>query len=206
VVHVDQRIAGPTVLIAAAGCAVGGDLAERLVRTGAQVVVIERSGARAMALARRAPARIETLVLDPLRPDHCRRLGAAWGGTPIDLLFHLHPLRAPHRPGAAVAAIPALTRALLPGLAQGAGQVLIACAAPAPGAPPEPCAFDAALRALPAAMQREAGAGARVNLLRLGPGTPRAALGPAVLAVLAQDWPGPAGSVLELAEAAGAGD
>ncbi|MET4128224.1 hypothetical protein [Roseovarius sp. MBR-6] len=202
-VRVHQGSAGPTVLIAGAGCATGLDLAAMLAAKGASVIVLERSDARALALGRLDPARIETLTLDVFNPMPCRRLGAIWTDTPIDLLLHLHLLREPARPGAAVAAIPALTRALWPGLARGAGEVLILACAPEADAAPEAHAYDAALRALVPLMQAEAGAGARVNLLRARRADARAAFRDVVAG-----WPGavaPLGSVLDLGRG-GAGD
>ncbi|MBE0452394.1 MAG: hypothetical protein IBX58_01795 [Roseovarius sp.] len=120
-----------------------------------------------MTLARKGPARIETLVLDVLHPGKCRTLGAAWGETPVDLLVHLQPLRARLRPGSVVAAIPALTRGLLPALARGAGQVLIVTRAADAGAPAEAHAFDAALCTLVPHVQAEAGGRARISMLRI---------------------------------------
>lgn len=202
-VRVHQGSAGPTVLIAGAGCAIGRDLAAMLVAQGASVIAIERSDTRALALGRLDPARIETLTLDVFNPMPCRRLGAIWAETPVDLLLHLHLLREPARPGAAVAAIPALTRALWPGLARGAGEVLILACIPEVGAAPEAHAYDAALRALVPLMQAEAGGRARVNLLRARRADARASFRDAVAG-----WPGavaPLGSVLDLG-ARGAGD
>ncbi len=201
--RVHQGSAGPTVLIAGAGCATGLDLAAMLAAKGASVIVLERSDARALALGRLDPARIETLTLDVFRPAACRRLGAIWAETPVDLLLHLQPLREPARPGAAVAAIPALTRALWPGLARGAGEVVILACASEADAAPETHAYDAALRALVPLMQAEAGGRARVNLLRARRAAARAAFRDVVAG-----WPGvaaPVGSVLDLG-AGGAGD
>lgn len=189
-----------TVLIAAAGCAVGGHLAEAAATSGAMVIVADHAERRGLALARRAPRRIECLALDCLRPRQCRQLGEIWDTTPLDILLHLHPLRSPRRLGAAVAAIPALTRALLPGLARGGGLVLVACRAPGPEAPPEAHAFDAALSALAPHMQDEAGPRARVNVLRLAPGTGRAALIRAVQGLADGAGPAPRGTVIDLAQ------
>jgi NAD(P)-dependent dehydrogenase (short-subunit alcohol dehydrogenase family) len=202
-VRVHQGSAGPTVLIAGAGCATGLDLAAILAAKGASVIAVERSDARALALGRLYPARIETLTLDVFNPLPCRRLGAIWAETPVDLLLHLHLLREPARPGAAVAAIPALTRALWPGLARGAGEVLILACVPEAGAAPEAHAYDAALRALVPLMQVEARARARLNLLRARRAEARAAFRDVVAG-----WPGavaPLGSVLDLGRD-GAGD
>jgi hypothetical protein len=191
-----------TVLIAAAGCGVGGYLAEAAAASGAMVIVADHAERRGLALARRAPRRIECLTLDCLRPRQCRQLGEIWDTTPLDILLHLHPLRSPRRLGAAVAAIPALTRALLPGLAQGAGGlVLVACRAPRPEAPPEAHAFDAAISALAPHMQNEAGTRARVNVLRLAQGTGRAALIRAVQDLADGAGPASRGTVIDLAQA-----
>lgn len=192
-----------TVLIAAAGCAAGGALAEGFAAKGAQVIVVDHVERRALALARRAPGRVESLRLDPLRPSHCRRLGEIWADVPLDLLVHLHPLRLPRRLGAAVAAIPALTRALGHGLEQGGGLVIVACRAPDKGAPPETHAFDAALTALAPHMQAEAGRRAQVAVLRLAPGAGRAALMRAAGMLADQGHNGPRGVVLNLAGAGG---
>lgn len=187
-----------TVLIAAAGCAAGKALAEGIAATGAQVIAVDHVERRALALARRAPRRIESLTLDLLRPGHCQRLGDIWGDTPLDLLVHLHPLRSPGRPGAAVAAIPALTRALGRGLARGDGLVIVACRAPGTGAPSEAFAFDAALSALAPHMQAEAGRHAHVTVLRLAPGVRGGALLQAVLTIARRGRTGPRGAALDL--------
>lgn len=196
----DRETSRKTVLIASAGCAVGGALAERLAAAGAQVVVADHGERRALALVRRAPGGIESLTLDCLRPGQCRQLGEIWDDTPLDLLVHLHPLRSPRRPGAAVAAIPALTRALMRGLAEGEGLVLVACRAPGRGARPETHAFDAALAALAPHMQAEAGPRARVNVLRLAPGARGALLIRAVLEFADDAMAAPRGAVIDLAD------
>lgn len=187
-------------MIAAAGCDAGRCLARACAQAGARVIVLERDGARALAVARARPDRIETLALDALRPEHCARLGAAWGDTPLDLLLHLQPLRVPRRPGAAISAIPALSRALLPALR--AGGVIAVFRAPGPGARAEALAYDAALCALAGHMQAEFGNQTMVNALRLAPeGAERscgALLWPAVEMLATADRAGPCGSVLHL--------
>lgn len=197
----DAERSRKTVLIVAAGCAAGSELAEGFAAKGAQVIVADHVERRALALARRAPRLIESLALDPLRPSHCRRLGEIWGDTPLDLLVHLHPLRSPRRLGAAVAAIPALTRALGHGLMRGDGVVIVACRAPERGAPPETHAYDAALTALAPHMQAEARGRVRVNVLRLAPGAGLAALLRAAGMLAEQGQDGPRGVVLDLAGA-----
>ena len=194
----DAQTSRKTVLIVAAGCAAGGALAEGFAAQGAQVIVADHIERRALALARRAPRFIESLTLDPLRPRHCRRLGEIWDDTPLDLLVHLHPLRSPRRLGAAVAAIPALTRALGHGLEQGGGQVIVACRAPERGARPEAHAYDAALKALAPHMQAAASGRVRVNVLRLAPGAGLAALLRAAGTLAEQGHDGPRGAVLDL--------
>lgn len=194
----DAEKSRKTVLIVAAGCAAGGELAKGFAAKGAQVIVADHVERRALALVRRAPRFIESLTLDPLRPGQCRRLGEIWADTPLDLLVHLHALRSPRRLGAAVAAIPALTRALGRGLEQGGGLVIVACRAPQQGAPPEAYAFDAALTALAPHMQAEAGRRAHVTVLRLAPGAGGAALMRAAGTLADQGQAGPRGAVLDL--------
>src|SRR6056297_1585156 len=133
-------------MIAAAGCDAGRCLAMACARAGARVVVLEQTASRARAVARARPDTIETLALNALRPDHCARLGAVWDATPLDLLLHLQPLRAPRRPGAAIAAIPALSRALLPGLAPEAGGAVLWRAALACGGDADGGGLGRALR------------------------------------------------------------
>jgi len=189
-------------MIAAAGCDMGRVLAGALSGAGARLVVLDADPERGLALARMRPERIEAVTLDALHPEHCRRLGAIWDDTPLDLLVHLQVLRAPQRPGAAIAAIPALTRALLPGLARGQGQVIMIYRAPAPRAQAEDRAYDTGLTALAGPMQGEVGARATVNALRLG--SPRAgtsdaaAIWRAISALVSQQGAGPRGSVLHL--------
>jgi NAD(P)-dependent dehydrogenase (short-subunit alcohol dehydrogenase family) len=187
-----------TVLIVAAGCAAGGALAEGFAARGDKVIVADHDERRVLALARHAPRSIENLTLDPLHPGHCRCLGTIWADTPLDLLVHLHALRRPRRAGAAVAAIPALTRGLGRGLERGEGLVMVACRAPQQSAMPEAHAFDAALTALAPHMQAEAGRRARINVLRLAPGTGCVALAQAVTRLAEQRQNGPRGAVLDL--------
>lgn len=191
-----------TVMIAAAGCDAGRCLADACAQAGARVVVLEQTASRARAVARARPDRIEALALNAMRPDHCDRLGAVWDATPLDLLLHLQPLRAPRRPGAAIAAIPALSRALLPGLGAGAGRVIVVFRAPGPGAGAEDLAYDAGLSALAGHMQEEFAMRVTVNALRLAPeGAERscgARLWPAVGMLTAGNWAGPCGLVLHL--------
>jgi hypothetical protein len=204
-VHVVWGLSDKTVMIAAAGCDAGRCLALGSAQAGARVIALEREATRARAVARARPDRIETLALDALRPEHCERLGAVWGTTPLDLLLHLQPLRAPRRPGAAIAAIPALSRALLPALAAGAGRVIVVFRAPTGAARAEDLAYDAGLTALAGHMQEEVGIRVMVNALRLAPeGAERscgARLWPAVEALAAGNWAGPCGSVLHLGAA-----
>jgi len=189
-------------MIAAAGCDAGRCLAMACARAGARVVVLEQTASRARAVARARPDTIETLALNALRPDHCARLGAVWDATPLDLLLHLQPLRAPRRPGAAIAAIPALSRALLPGLEVGAGRVIAVFRAPRPGGRAEDLAYDAGMCALAGHMQEEFGTRVMVNALRLAPEAVAQSCGarlwPAVEMLTAGDWAGPCGSVLHL--------
>jgi NAD(P)-dependent dehydrogenase (short-subunit alcohol dehydrogenase family) len=200
--RVDVALSDRTVMIAAAGCDAGRCLAQTCAQAGARVIALEREANRARAVARARPDRIETLALDTLRPEHCQRLGMIWSDTPLDLLLHLQPIRAPRRPGAAIAAIPALSRALLRGLGAGAGRVIVVFRAPAPGAGPEDLAYDAGMCALAGHMQEEVGGRAMVNALRLAPeGAERscgARLWPAVAMLTAGNWAGPCGSVLHL--------
>ena len=188
-----------TVLIVQAGCGVGADLAVAFSAAGARVIVVDHAERRTLALARHAPHRIESLTLDSLRPGQCRLLGRIWADEPLDILVHLHALRSPRRLGAAVAAIPALTRALLPGLARGEGQVIAACRAPRPDAQSEDHAFDAALLALAPLMQKEVGGRACVTLLRLGPQTGREAPVQAALRLGLGAGNASRGAVLDLA-------
>jgi hypothetical protein len=63
---------------------------------------------------------------------------------------------------------------------------------------PEAHAFDAALTALAPHMQAEAGRRARINVLRLAPGTGCVALAQAVTRLAEQRQNGPRGAVLDL--------
>lgn len=163
---------GKTVLIASAGCAAGLTLAGGFARAGAGVIAIDRDEERNTALARMKPSRIETLRLDVLRPRQCRDLGDIWHDTPIDLLIHLQPLRDPSRLGAAITSIPALTRALAPGLRRGQGKVIFVYAGAPADAPAEDLAYRAALADLAPLMQTEMGAPLAINALRLQGGNP----------------------------------
>jgi len=157
-----------TVVILAAGCAEGRDLARMAARAGARVVVVDHDAERVKAIAQTAPDRIEALHLDVLRPAHCQLLGTAWADEPLDVLIHCQALRTPHRAGAAVQAIAALTEGLSEGLAQGRGRVLMLFRPAAPDAGPGPAALMQALEALPPLMQAESWAvGLAVTGLRL---------------------------------------
>lgn len=114
-----------TILLAGAGCAVGRLLAFAYASRGARVIAMDRDEALALEIATGNPARIEALKLDLMRDANCRLLGDIWQAEPVDVLIHLQPLREPHRMGAAIQAIPALTRQLQPALEAGSGRVLV---------------------------------------------------------------------------------
>ncbi len=182
------NVSAKTVLIASAGCAAGLALAGGFARAGAGVIAIDRDEERNTALARMNPSRIETLRLDVMRPRQCRDLGDIWQDTPIDLLIHLQPLRDPTRLGAAITSIPALTRALAPGLRRGQGKVLLVYDMAANGASAEQHANRSALNDLAPLMQSEMGAPFAINALRLhasGPMRPKMRRAPAALLLAA---------------------
>ena len=147
------------VVILAAGCAEGRDLARMAACAGARVVVVDHDAEQVKAIAKTAPDRIEALHLDALRPAHCQLLGTTWAAEPLDLLIHCQALRTPHRAGAAVQGIAALTEGLSKGLTQGRGRVLVLFWPAAPDAGPGPAALVQALEALPPLMQAESWAG-----------------------------------------------
>lgn len=157
-----------TVVILAAGCTEGHDLALMAARSGARVVVVDHEAEQVKAIAARAPDRIEALHLDVLRPAHCQLLGTTWAAEPLDLLIHCQALRMPHRAGAAVQGIAALTEGLSKGLTQGRGRVLMLFWPVAPDAGAGHAALTQALEALPPLMQAEPWAeGLTVTGLRL---------------------------------------
>jgi NAD(P)-dependent dehydrogenase (short-subunit alcohol dehydrogenase family) len=189
------------VVIFAAGCAEGRDLAGMAARAGARVIAVDHDAARANAVAKTAPDRIEALTLDVLRLAHCRLLSAEWGAEPLDLVIHCQALRAPDRAGAAAQAIPALTEGLAKGLARGRGRVVLLYRSVPPEAGAGPAALIHALEALPPLMQASAWAkGLRVTALRLpefrGAGQ---TLRATVRALMAKDFPFAPGAVLPLA-------
>ena len=190
---------GKTVLIASAGCAAGLTLAGGFARAGAAVIAIDRDEERNTALAHLNPGRIETLRLDVLRPRQCQDLGDIWQDTPIDLLIHLQPLRDPARLGAAITSIPALTRALAPGLRRGKGKVLLVYDMSSGNAPAEQHAYRSALKDLAPLMQAEMGTAFAINALRLHASDPmmpkmRPAPGALLLAAMYLDRSGAGGA------------
>lgn len=188
------------VVILAAGCAVGRDLAQMVARAGARVVVVDSEEAEVNAIARLAPERIEALHLDVLNPSHCRIFCEAWGDEPLDLLIQCQPLRAPHRPGAAVQAIPAIAEGLAGGLARGRGCVVMLYRAAPEAAGAGQRALIHALEVLPGLMQGATWArGLRVTALRLPEaGDAQRGLRAAVRAVMARNPPFAPGVVLPL--------
>ena len=179
------------IVIFAAGCAEGHDLAQMAAGAGARVVVVDHNGAQANAIATTEPAQIEALHLDVLRPAHCRLFSAEWGAEPLDLVIHCQPLRTPERVGAAVQAIPALSEGLAKGLARGRGRVVILYRAAPPKAGAGPAAMVHALEALPGLMQASDWAtGLQVTALRLPEfgGTGHSLHG-AIRALMGSDFP-----------------
>lgn len=152
----DQRLAGKTALIAGADCAIGHAIAWALAHQGARGVLVGVDEAALRQTVKAAPDHLDHLVLDVLRPRACRLLGAEWGDEPLDVLVHVQALAVPARPGAVIAAIPALTRALVTGLrAADFPRVVIVCVAPPAQAQAEACAYDRAMQHLPQALQQE---------------------------------------------------
>ena len=157
-----------TVVILAAGCAEGRDLARMAASAGAHVVVVDHDAEQVKAIAKIAPYRIEALHLDVLRPAHCQLLSTTWAAEPLDLLIHCQALRTPHRAGAAVQAIATLTEGLSKGLTQGRGRVPVLFRPVAPDAGAGPAALMQALEALPPLIQAKSWAeGLSVTGLRL---------------------------------------
>ncbi|SLN18622.1 hypothetical protein ROG8370_00600 [Roseovarius gaetbuli] len=88
--------------------------------------------------------------------------------SPCLLIRFAHTVRL----GAAITSIPALTRALAPGLRRGQGKVIFVCAGAPADAPAEDLAYRAALADLAPLMQTEMGAPLAINALRLQSGDP----------------------------------
>ncbi|HKL04892.1 MAG TPA: hypothetical protein VJ929_03655 [Roseovarius sp.] len=152
----DQRLAGKTALIAGADCAIGHAVAWALAHQGARGVLVGGDEQALRQTVKAAPDHLDHLVLDVLRPRSCRLLGAEWGDEPLDVLIHVQALAVPARPGAVIAAIPALTRALVTGLrAADFPRVVIVCVAPFAQAQAEAWAYDRAMQHLPQALQQE---------------------------------------------------
>lgn len=152
----DQRLSGKTALIAGADCALGQALARALAQVGARGVLVGGDEDMLRQTVQAAPDRLDHLVLDVLRPRSCRVLGVEWGDEPLDILVHLQAVTAAARPGAVIAAIPALTRALVSGLrAASCPRVVIVCVAPPAQAAAEASAYHRAMQHLPHALQQE---------------------------------------------------
>ncbi|MRU13976.1 hypothetical protein FDP25_00875 [Roseovarius sp. A21] len=187
------------VVILAAGCAEGRDLASMSARAGARVVVVDNDAAEVNAIARLAPDRIEALHLDVLNPAHCRVFCEAWGDEPLDLLIQCQALRAPHRLGAAAQSIPAMTEGLAKGLARGRGRVVTLHRSAEVVENVGQRAMTHALEALPWLMQATPWAkGLRVTALRLPEGRAHHGLRMAVRGMMARDTPFAPGVVLPL--------
>ncbi len=187
---------GKTALIAGAGCDVGIALAHGFRGAGARVVLLDRDAARISDAAALAADRIETLALDPLRRDLCRKLGDIWGDEPLDILVHLQALRDPGKTGQVITGITGLTRDLARGLRAARGRVLTVHAAPPGLAEADQVLFDRMLSALPETLQARLGRhGVRVNALRL-PGPADTAATHRDLVDLALFLCGPAGGAI----------
>ena len=162
------EFSGKTVVIAGAGCEVGIALAHGFCSAGARVVLLDSDEAGILEVATLARDRIETLALDPLRSDLCKRLGEIWADEPLDVLIHLQPLRHADRLAAAMSSIPALTRDMARALRAGRGRVLVLFHAPMPLGGMDRALLDKALSALPAMLHDKLGAhGICCNGLRL---------------------------------------
>src|SRR6056297_2235813 len=141
------------VVVLAAGCAEGRDLARMTARAGARVVVVDHDERQVNAIASLAPDRIEALRLDLFKPYHCRAFYEAWEDEPLDLLVQCQPMRAPHRLGAAAQAMPAMAQGLARGLARGRGRVVMLHAAATVTQDAGQQALTHALEVLPGLMQ-----------------------------------------------------
>ncbi len=189
------------VVVLAAGCTEGRDLARMAARAGARVVVVDHDERQVNAIAALAPDRIEALRLDLFKPAQCRAFYEVWADEPLDLLIQCHPLRAPHRLGAAVQAMSAMAKGLAGGLARGRGRVVMLHSAVEAGQEAGDKALTQALEVLPGVMQAEPWAKALwVTGLRL-PGNGAAPMGlrQALCAVMARDGAFAPGHVLPLA-------
>jgi hypothetical protein len=187
------------VVILAAGCAAGRSLALMAARVGGQVIVVDHDEAAVRTIAQCAPDRIEALRLDPLHPAQCRLFHEAWGDESLDLLICCHPLRAPHRLGAAAMAIPAVVQGLAGGLARGRGQVVMLHRAAGETDGAGQRALVQAFEALPGYMQSEPWAKSlRISALRLPATGASRGVRPMVCALMASDPPFAPGLVLPL--------
>ena len=143
-------------MIAGADCALGQTIACALAHRGVRGVLTGVDEGLLRRAAKAAPDRLDHLVLDVLRSRSIRLLGAEWDAEPLDMLIHLQAVSAAERPGAVIAAIPALTRALVAGLSAAAfPRVVIVCNAPPAQARAEASAYDRAMQHLPQAMQHD---------------------------------------------------
>lgn len=143
-------------MIAGADCAFGQTLAWALARAGVRGILAGVDEGLLRQTVKAAPDHLDHLVLDVLRPRSCRVLGAEWCDEPLDMLIHLQAVSSPGRPGAVIAAIPALTRSLVAGLrAARFARVIVVCGAPPAQAPAEAWAYDRAMQHLPQALQQE---------------------------------------------------
>ena len=132
------------------------------------MVLLDRNEARMVDTAALACDRMETLVIDPLRADLCRRLGEIWCDEPLDVLVHLQALRDPQKIAPAITAIAGLTRDLARALRAARGRVLTVFAAPSNLATVDHALYDRALGGVPDALQSRLGShGVRANALRL---------------------------------------
>ena len=188
------------VVILAAGCAQGRDLARMAARAGARVIVVDHDERQVNAIAAFAPDRIEALRLDLFKPAQCRAFYEAWENEPLDLLVQCQALRAPHRLGAAAQAMPAMAQGLSRGLARGWGRVVMLHTAASATQDAGQKALTHALEVLPGLMQADPWArGLRVTALRLpADGAAPKGLRMAVRALMMRDVPFAPGHVLPL--------
>jgi len=196
-------LANRTVLVVGAGCGWVDVLCRAYAGAGARVIAMDPHDAPILQSAAADPKRIDPLCLDDTDAVQRRRFCEIWADEPLDVLVHLQPLRAAPDAGPALTSIAALTEALTPALARGAGRLLVLQHAPAAQAPLGQGMLARAIRALPEVLDqpgirahaieiardgtsdRQGGDLARLALMLTDPAGP-----PVAAAVIGLDAPG----------------
>ncbi|KNG95476.1 hypothetical protein [Pseudaestuariivita atlantica] len=115
-----------TALIVGAGHTAAERMAVQLAELNWQVIVVGQDAERLMALAERAPDRIDPLPMALNSRENAEQLGAVWGDEPLHALAQFQPVLMPLQITLAVRSVALMTGAFAAGLRAARGVNLVA--------------------------------------------------------------------------------